>query len=101
MSLNFLAHLDRGVSIDILREMGNYRFASNHGFDPFQRSQMETLGFANSGVRNSRIIRRARCSRVFTADLVSFMDYDLGYFDLETRVLEPLDNPFGPRLSPM
>jgi putative transposase len=33
--------------------------------------------------------------------LVSFMDYDLGYFDLDTRVLEPLDNPFGPRLSPM
>jgi hypothetical protein len=33
--------------------------------------------------------------------LVSFMDYDLGYFDLETRVLEPLDNPFGPRLSPI
>jgi hypothetical protein len=33
--------------------------------------------------------------------LVSFMDYDSGYFDLETRVLEPLDNPFGPRLSPM
>jgi putative transposase len=30
--------------------------------------------------------------------LVSFMDYDLGYFDLETRVLEPLDNPFSPRL---
>ena len=26
--------------------------------------------------------------------LVSFMDYDLGYFDLETRVLEPLENPF-------
>ena len=33
--------------------------------------------------------------------LVSFMDYDLGYFDLETRVLEPLDNPFGPKLLPM
>lgn len=33
--------------------------------------------------------------------LVSFMVYDLGYFDLETRVLEPLDNPFGPRLSRM
>src|SRR5256885_5559360 len=30
--------------------------------------------------------------------LVSFMDYDLGYFDLETRVLEPLENPFGPKL---
>jgi hypothetical protein len=23
------------------------------------------------------------------------MDYDLGYFDLEIRVLEPLENPFG------
>ena len=33
--------------------------------------------------------------------LVSFKDYDLGYFDLDTRVLEPLDNPFGPRLLPM
>jgi len=29
------------------------------------------------------------------------MDYDLGYFDLETWVLEPLDNPFGPGLLPM
>jgi len=33
--------------------------------------------------------------------LVSFMDYDLGYFDLETRVPEPLENPFGPKLLPM
>src|ERR1700732_1698672 len=33
--------------------------------------------------------------------LVSCMDYDLGYFDLETRVLEPLENPFGPKVLPM
>jgi transposase InsO family protein len=33
--------------------------------------------------------------------IVSFMRYDLGYFDLEQRTLQPLDNPFGPRLSPM
>ena len=33
--------------------------------------------------------------------LVSFMNYDLGYIDLEQRTLQPLDNPFGPRLSPM
>jgi putative transposase len=33
--------------------------------------------------------------------LVTFMDYDLGYFDLETRVLEPLENPFGPKVLPM
>jgi transposase InsO family protein len=33
--------------------------------------------------------------------LVTFMNYDLGYFDLEQKTLQPLDNPFGPRLSPM
>ena len=33
--------------------------------------------------------------------LVSFMDFDLGYFDLDTRVLEPLENPFGSKLLPM
>ena len=33
--------------------------------------------------------------------LVSFMHYDLGYFDLEQKALQPLDNPFGTRLSPM
>src|SRR4030095_2223080 len=29
--------------------------------------------------------------------LVSFMDY-LGYIDLEEKTLQPLDNPFGPRV---
>ena len=33
--------------------------------------------------------------------LASFMHYDLGYFDLEQKTLQPLDNPFGSRLSPM
>jgi hypothetical protein len=33
--------------------------------------------------------------------LASFMNYDLGSFDLEQKTLQPLDNPFGPRLSPM
>ena len=28
--------------------------------------------------------------------LVSFTDYDLGYFDPETCVLVPPENPFGP-----
>lgn len=31
--------------------------------------------------------------------LVSFMRYDLGYIDLEERTLQPLDNPFGPRME--
>ncbi len=33
--------------------------------------------------------------------IVSFMSYDLGFIDLEKKTLQPLDNPFGPRLSPM
>lgn len=33
--------------------------------------------------------------------LVSFMHYDLGNIDLEQNTLHPLDNPFGPGLSPM
>ena len=33
--------------------------------------------------------------------IVSFMNYDLGYIDLEQKTLQPLDNPFGPRLLPM
>jgi hypothetical protein len=33
--------------------------------------------------------------------LVSLLDYDLGFIDLEQRTLQPLDNPFGPRLSSM
>ena len=30
--------------------------------------------------------------------LVSFMSYDLGYIDLEEKTLQPLDNPFGPKV---
>ena len=30
--------------------------------------------------------------------LVSFMDYDLGYIDLEEKTLQPLENPFGPKV---
>ena len=33
--------------------------------------------------------------------LVTFMHYDLGYFDDETCRLEPIKNPFGPTVLPM
>ena len=33
--------------------------------------------------------------------LVTFMDYDLGYFDDETCRLEPIENPFQPKVLPM
>jgi hypothetical protein len=33
--------------------------------------------------------------------LVTFVHYDLGYFDDEICRLEPIDNPFGPTVLPM
>ena len=33
--------------------------------------------------------------------LVTFMDYDLGYFDEDSKRFEPLANPFGPKVLPM
>jgi hypothetical protein len=33
--------------------------------------------------------------------LVTFMHYDLGYFDDESCRLEPIENPFGPKVLPM
>ena len=29
------------------------------------------------------------------------MNYEIAYFDLDAGRVEPVDNPFGPRLSPM
>ena len=34
--------------------------------------------------------------------LVSFMDYDIGFFDRELNKVEPVENnPFAPKLLPM
>jgi transposase InsO family protein len=33
--------------------------------------------------------------------LVTFMQYDPGYFDDEACRLEPIENPFGPKVLPM
>jgi putative transposase len=32
---------------------------------------------------------------------VSFMNYEIGYFDLDTCRIEPVDNPFGPKVLSM
>jgi len=44
------------------------------------------------------LLDRPSASRKFRTIiwLVSIMDYDLGYFDLETQKLEPLGYPFAP-----
>jgi hypothetical protein len=35
------------------------------------------------------------------ATLTLLLRYDLGYIDLEEKILQPLDNPFGPRVLPI
>jgi putative transposase len=30
--------------------------------------------------------------------LVSFMDYDMAYFDMESHQVSALENPFGPKV---
>jgi putative transposase len=57
--------------------------------------------------------RKVNCSHVFAGQrvgvtqvgeriwLVTFMHYDLGYFDDEVCRLEPIENPFGPKVLPL
>ncbi|MEQ8483188.1 MAG: IS481 family transposase [Pseudomonadales bacterium] len=57
--------------------------------------------------------RKINLSRVFAGEtvgirevsdqiwLVSFLDYDLGFFDKEENRVEPADNPFIPKVLPM
>ncbi len=33
--------------------------------------------------------------------VVSFLNYDLGYFDEETKRVEPVADPFGTKVLPM
>ena len=33
--------------------------------------------------------------------LVSFMDYDIGYFDMKSRKVSSIENPFGPKVIRM
>jgi hypothetical protein len=64
------------------------------------------LAFKSAGLprwtaRNEGLIAQPRCpgwSRHLPRQL---LHHDLGYFDLERKTLQPLDNPFGARLSLM
>jgi len=61
-----------------------------------QRTEASTFGVKSASIRQAAI--KEVDDGIW---LVSFMHYDLGYFDLEQKTLQPLDNPFGTRLSPM
>jgi len=55
-------------------------------------------GESESRLRRSKRRRDQVGERIW---LVTFMQYDLGYFDDETCRLEPIENPFGPKVLPM
>jgi len=74
-------------------------------FDVLHR-RTDAIGSGQEEIASLRIVRgydtKIRSVHVDEGIwLVSFMHYDLGYIDLEQRTLQPLDNPFGPGLSPM
>jgi putative transposase len=60
--------------------------------------------FENKKVNLSHVFAGQRVGIKETDDgiwLVTFMNYDLGYFDEDSMRLEPLSNPFGPKVLPM
>jgi putative transposase len=61
--------------------------------DLFPRAQVNLKVFAGQRVGVTQVGERIW--------LVTFMQYDLGYFDDETCRLEPIENPFGPNVLPL
>ncbi len=123
--LQFVARRLAGEPMaDLCREFGISRKTGYKVFDRYQACALEGLTDIGYPFHDKTVVvtrcgriclgqKKIHFSTVFAGQavgikevhddiwLVSFMDYDLGYFDLETRVLEPLDNPFGPKVSPM
>jgi hypothetical protein len=67
---------------------------------PVDRRPSRALTYLSRSEKNQfqHGLRRAGCRHQGSARrhlAGQLMDYDLGYFDLATRVLEPLENPFG------
>lgn len=71
---------------------------------PRQRAGLRNLIFALGRTHVSTVLAGQRVGIEEVDDgiwIVSFTSYDLELIDLEQKTLQPLDNPFGPRLSPM
>jgi hypothetical protein len=87
--------------------------AALRAFEDIGSTGSEGLAVRTKPPKEARQSRARAVSQVFAGQkvgvkqsddhlwLVTFMDYDLGYFDDETCRLEPIDNPFGPKLLPM
>jgi hypothetical protein len=80
----------------------NPRFRKkNCGISDYARRGRRDKKWKSGYIRPGNKYPKAPQSPPGQREVRSFMDYDLGYFDLETRVLEPLENPFGPKVLPM
>ena len=51
--------------------------------------------YSSCTVGSSDLIRKLLCP---FRGIGNRMDYDLGYIDLEEKTLQPLENPFGPKV---
>jgi Helix-turn-helix domain len=109
--LRFVAKLLDGESMtEVCREFGISRKTGYRIFQRYKDSGVEALSDRS---RRPMHRKRINISAVLAGQrvgikevdegiwIVSFMQYDLGYIDLEQQTLQPLDNPFGARLSPM
>jgi hypothetical protein len=61
------------------------------------------MGWAKVPLHHNQLGKDTRIDRQdgFLAALVTFMHYDLDYFDAETCRLEPIQNPFRANVLPM
>ena len=71
------------------------------GRPPGEGAQHLLAGLATCASCNASMETRSRRQVSDQIWLVSFMDYDLGYFDRDTCRLEPINNPFSSRVLPM
>jgi transposase-like protein len=78
--MRFLARLLKGAAMsEICRELGISRKTGHKIFDRYKEHGLEALSD-----RSRRPV-----------------GYDLGFIDQEPKTLPTLDNPFGPRASPI
>ena len=86
--------VEKGALSDLRR--GRFVFLDDSAVK--RMGAFDTGDYREVADRRLEIIGRTQEAKSFTTNPLAFMDYDLGYFDHETCRLEPLENPFGPRL---